>query len=275
VSACCFGSIPILTSIANATGATLISTLVFRYVLATALLVVVSGGVASVLSVGRRAIPLIVLAGAGQAAIAYVSLSALAFIPAGTLTFLFYTYPAWLAAITAARRTEVLTRRRLVALALSLMGILAIVGAPQSGALHASGVALALTAALIYAAYIPMLDHLRADLPATIAATYTASGAAITLVVAGLLTGRLSASLPPTAWIAIGALALFCTALAFVAFLAGLARLGPMRTAIVSTIEPFWAAILGALVLSQPITAGTLVGGAFIAGAVILLQTGA
>ena len=45
-----------------------------------------------------------------------------------------------------------------------------------------------------------------------------------------------------------------------------------MRTAIVSTVEPFFTALLGAWVLSQPLTRGTLVGGAMIAAAVVLLQ---
>jgi drug/metabolite transporter (DMT)-like permease len=62
--------------------------------------------------------------------------------------------------------------------------------------------------------------------------------------------------------------------LAFLAFLRGLATIGPVRTAIVSTVEPFWAALLGSLVLNQPIGGRTLVGGMLIAAAVILLQLG-
>jgi len=45
-----------------------------------------------------------------------------------------------------------------------------------------------------------------------------------------------------------------------------------VRTAIISTAEPLWAALLGWLVLSQPVTLGTAVGGACIAAAVVLLQ---
>ena len=55
-------------------------------------------------------------------------------------------------------------------------------------------------------------------------------------------------------------------------FLRGLKALGPVRTAIISTIEPFCTALLGASVLGQPLTKDTLLGGAFIAGAVVLLQ---
>jgi drug/metabolite transporter (DMT)-like permease len=63
-----------------------------------------------------------------------------------------------------------------------------------------------------------------------------------------------------------------CTALAFIAFLRGLGVLGPVRTAIVSTVEPFFTALLGAAVLGQPLTPPMLAGGALIAAAVVLLQ---
>jgi drug/metabolite transporter (DMT)-like permease len=84
--------------------------------------------------------------------------------------------------------------------------------------------------------------------------------------------GTLTARMPPAVWGAAATLAFACTLLAFVAFLAGLAVLGPVRAAIVSTVEPFWTAVLGAAVLAQPLTPPMLAGGALIAGAVLLLQ---
>jgi drug/metabolite transporter (DMT)-like permease len=62
--------------------------------------------------------------------------------------------------------------------------------------------------------------------------------------------------------------------LAFIAFLRGLAVIGPVRTAIMSTIEPFWTALLGGLVLRQALGPRTLLGGVCIAAAVVLLQLG-
>ncbi|HJQ19932.1 MAG TPA: EamA family transporter, partial [Gemmatimonadaceae bacterium] len=62
------------------------------------------------------------------------------------------------------------------------------------------------------------------------------------------------------------------TTIAFLLFLRGLQVLGPVRTGIVSTVEPFATALLGALVLAQPLSASTGLGGALIAAAVIILQ---
>ena len=69
-------------------------------------------------------------------------------------------------------------------------------------------------------------------------------------------------------------MAVVSTVLAFIAFLRGLAVIGPVRTAIMSTIEPFWTALLGALVLRQALGPRTLAGGLCIAAAVVLLQLG-
>jgi len=54
--------------------------------------------------------------------------------------------------------------------------------------------------------------------------------------------------------------------------LAGLRVLGPVRTAITSTVEPFWTTLLGVVLLGQSIGVGTIVGGVAIMGAVLLLQ---
>jgi drug/metabolite transporter (DMT)-like permease len=91
----------------------------------------------------------------------------------------------------------------------------------------------------------------------------------------GLATGNFRLHLPPIGWAVVTALALISTTLGFIAFLRGLAVLGPVRTAIVSTVEPFWIAVLGLVVLAQPIGPAALLGGVLIAAAVVLLQKGA
>jgi drug/metabolite transporter (DMT)-like permease len=271
-SACCFGSIPILITIAIRSGATLVDVLAWRYVIAAVLLVAVGGGLARVRRSGRIVTPLLLLAGGGQAAIAFVSLSALRYIPAATLSFLFYTYPAWVAVIAAARGAERIGGRRAMALALSLAGITLMVGMPGTGHLNPAGVLLALSSAIMYAAYIPMIDHLGRDLPPAVTSVYASGGAALILVVVALSQGGPAFRFAPSAWGAIATLAVVSTVLAFLAFLRGLAVIGPVRTAIVSTVEPFWTALLGSLVLAQRLGPRTLAGGVCIAAAVILLQ---
>jgi drug/metabolite transporter (DMT)-like permease len=273
-SACCFGSIPILITLATTSGARLVDVLAWRYAIAALLLVAVSGGMGPVRAPGRRALVVTALAGGGQAAIAFVSLSALRYIPAATLTFLFYTYPAWVTVISAVRGAEPLTGRRMLALALSLVGIAVMVGTPGTGGLHPIGVLLALSSALLYAIYIPLIDRLGRGLAPAVTSTYASAGAGIILIIVALAQGGLAVHLSPIAWAAVMVLAVVSTVLAFLAFLRGLAEIGPVRTAIVSTIEPFWTAVLGSAVLGQSIGPRTLAGGTLIASAVIVLQFG-
>ena len=273
LAACCFGSISVLTVLGRADGAALVSILFWRYLIGSAGLFAVSGARQAAGVPRARLLPILVLGGAGQAIVTGTSLGSLEYIPAATLGFLFYTYPAWITVIAAARGVEPLTPLRLIALLLSLGGILLMVGNPFAGQLPFVGIALALTSALCYAIYVPLLNRLGAGIAPSVTSAWLTLGTAIILGVVGVAMGQLQVvSLSPKAWGIIGILAIACTVVAFIVFLRGLATLGPVRTAIISTVEPFWTAILGAFVLGQPITRGVVAGGACIAVAVALLQ---
>ncbi|HST05542.1 MAG TPA: EamA family transporter, partial [Chloroflexia bacterium] len=56
------------------------------------------------------------------------------------------------------------------------------------------------------------------------------------------------------------------------AFFAGLARVGPARASILSTVEPAVTLGLAALVLGEPLTTPALLGASLILGAVLILQ---
>jgi drug/metabolite transporter (DMT)-like permease len=282
LSACCFGSISILVTLATRDGAPLLSVLAWRFLIGAAMLAVLAGGIGALRAARGRYGRLLILGGGGQATIAFTSLSALRFIPIAMLVFLFYTYPAWIALFAVLRGAERVGPLKVVAIALSLGGIALMVGAPSAGTLHPAGVVLALAAALMYALYVPFLGRLSGGVPSRVAATLVALGGGLAFVAVGIVAAVMPSApreelvltfgLAPTAWAAIVMLAIVSTALAFVAFLSGLAVLGPVRTAIVSTIEPFWASLLGAVVLHQPLGWPTLAGGGAIATAVLILQ---
>ena len=253
-------------------GATLPALLAWRYVMGSILLCVVAGGVGAVRDVGARKWPLLTLGGLAQAAIAGLAVASLQFIPAASVSFLFYTYPTWVAVLAIVRRSEHVDTNKIAALALSLAGIVTIVGNPLATKLDPRGIALALTAAVIYALVIPWLGKIQSGLKPAAATTWIALGAAICFVI-GAVVAR-APLFPPTASLLLyaGALAVLPTTLAFTTFLAGLAALGPVRTSIVSTVEPFFVALLAWLVLGQQAGLRTWIGGAMIAAAMLLLQ---
>ena len=279
-SACCFGSIAPLTVIALKGGAELQSIQAWRYVTTAIVLTAYALWRPSPVRAPDRGgtnVPpwytpkVLLIAGGGQATIATLALMALRWLPASTTSFLFYTYPAWVAVLVALRGIEPLTPRRVLALVLAIGGITAMVGAPSSAALHPAGLMLILSAALVYALYIPLLNSLQRHRPGLDVARAIATGGAILFVTWALVTKTMLAHHDIRS-IAASVMQGVLSAGAFLGFLAGLAQLGPVRTAITSTVEPFWTALVGIFVLGQPLGGGTVVGGIAIMTAVVLLQ---
>jgi drug/metabolite transporter (DMT)-like permease len=279
-ASCCFGSISVLTTIALRDGVPLVTIMFWRYALATIALAGIVGANAR-RGVGTSAEPrtpvrlswtLLIVGGIGQTAVSYTSLRALEYISVATLAFLFYTYPAWVAVYSALRRTDRITPVRLVALVVALVGVAAIVGSPFDARIRLAGVALALASAVIYGVYLPYVDALQRGMTPMVAALHIAAGTSVIFGVAMLAHG--GPFLPPT--VASGAsiltLALACTVLGFWLVLAGMDTIGPVRTAIIATVEPFYTTLLGAAVLAQAPGVNTGIGGALIAIAVIVIQ---
>lgn len=274
-SACCFGSISPLTVIATDRGMALESIQSWRYFASAVLLVAIGlwkrpPTPAAELGPWYRPRTLF-LAGSGQALVATLALLALRWLPAATASFLFYTYPAWVTIITAVRGLEPLDRTRLVALALALGGIAAMVGAPDAASVSPIGLAVILTGALVYALYIPLLSSLQRGRDALDVSRAIAVGGTMLFATWSLSTGTLFA-IPDAVALGASVLQGVLSAGSFLGFLAGLKVLGNVRTAITSTVEPFWTTMLGVVLLHQQIGTGTIVGGAAIMGAVLLLQ---
>ena len=272
ISACCFGAIPVFVSLASGVGASLTTVLGYRYLIAAIVMGALVFGRSRPRVATRGSLWIVLIGGGGQTAVAFLGLSALKYIPVASATFLFYTYPAWVAVIAALRRTEPLTGVRLIALGLSLAGITVMIGGSTTVAANPAGVTLALGAALVYSIYIPTMERLQQGFTPLMTALLVCVGAMAAFMLLAAIDGSLTFSLHRTAWIVIVAMAMLSTVAAFQLFLGGLAVLGPVRTAIISTVEPFAASLLGASLLGQALTLPTLLGGAMIIGAVVLLQ---
>jgi drug/metabolite transporter (DMT)-like permease len=275
LSACSFGALSTLAVLAQRQGLTIVGAMAWRYTIGSAILFypALRALRASTLPVPtERAIRLVLIGALGQALITYTSLYALRYIPVGLLAFLFYTYPAWLAIISTVRRTESITGMRMVALAISLLGLAIMAGPISPGATNAKGVAIALGAAVLYAIYLPTLRSTQQGIAPMLATFLLVLGATMSFVVVAVGTGNFAPPATPSGWAIIVLLGTLCTSVAFAALLNGLRILGPVRTSIVATIEPFFTAVLGAVLLLEPLTIRTLLGGTMVALAVVLLQ---
>lgn len=271
-----FAAVSTLTSIATGQDVSLSVVLLWRYLIGAVVMVMFVATRNYPRMPWREAVRFIVLGGGGQALLVGMALSSLKYnVGVAMLAFLFYTYPAWVTLVQTIRGAEPVTVRRVTALALSFGGIVVIVGAPLDGGtstLPWTGIALALGAAVVYGMYIPLMQWLQKTHSVAVTSAYAKIGSAICFLLLALQDHTLTAHVSSTAWAAIVALTMFSTVMPALFFLMGLMRLGAVRTAIVSTVEPFLTAVLGAVVLRQAVTANMLLGGAMIVAAVVLLQ---
>jgi hypothetical protein len=143
----------------------------WRYLLAASVLLLFLRG-RVVRDVRRKdALRLMIVGGAGQAVITYLSLYALDFLPVGPLAFLFYTYPAWVALISAALGREELTLMRFIPLSIAMTGIVVMVGMPGEAHLDTFGIILALGTAILYALYLPSLNRAQRGISAGVSSS--------------------------------------------------------------------------------------------------------
>lgn len=282
LSAVSFGSISIVTVFAAREGMAILNLVFWRFLVAGVVLFAIAHR--PVRRHWRAGIALFATGGLLQAVCTYMSLSALRFIPASELAFLFFTYPAWLALTSAARGTEPLTLKRAGVLLLAMAGVALMIGIPgvgKSAQLNTFGIALGLGSALLYSTYLPVVNRFQRGIPQIPAAFFIILGAVLAFFLAGVVqsapwTGSLALpalALPatPRAWVYVMSLALVSTVLAFLALMAGLRALGPTRTSIIATAEPFFTTMLAVVFLSEGLRWTTLVGGACIAGAVVAI----
>jgi drug/metabolite transporter (DMT)-like permease len=110
------------------------------------------------------------------------------------------------------------------------------------------------------------------NVPPAVSSFYLIIGVFATFFVASIFRGELQLPHSVELWRYLILLALLSTVIAFAALISGLRVLGPVRTSIIATIEPFFTAMLGVVLLGQPLSRNTVSGGVLIAGAVILLQ---
>lgn len=212
------------------------------------------------------------LGGLGYALQSLFYFAALTHISASLNALLLYLYPALVTALAVLLRRERPDRRRFAALASSAAGLILILGAGSStGSVAGLGVVLALGAAATYALYLTVAAGLPSDLDLFLLSAIVCSSAAITLAIAGTATGSLHTP-TPAGWFWIAMLAVFSTVVPIATLLAGIRLVGAPSAAILSCAEPAITVATTALLYSERLTLGQLVGGAAILCAVLLLQ---
>ncbi|MBJ7593775.1 MAG: DMT family transporter [Candidatus Dormibacteraeota bacterium] len=270
LSAAFFGSLAIYGKFADRIGIPLVELLAIRFVVAAVLLWTLAVARRERLWWGWRSagLALMGMLYVGQAATYFTSLRT---VPAAVTSILLYLYPVIVVLLAAAFLGERLTRMRVLALVLAVAGVFAVVNPiSANGSLDTAGLLFGLAAAAIYAGYILTGRVLLRDVPAVVATAGIATTAGVTLTIAGLIGGQFT-TLSGAGWGLTTSMAVVATAIPATMFLAGLARVGAARAAIISTLEPATTVVLAALLLGEDLGVVRLLGGAVILVAAVIV----
>jgi drug/metabolite transporter (DMT)-like permease len=188
-------------------------------------------------------------------------------------SILLYTAPAFVVVLSAALWKEPVTKRKLLALLLTLVGCACVCGVFSGGvSVTAVGILLGLGAGFFYALYSIFgrcaLAHYD-SMTVTVWTFLFAGPASLVLVRPEELQIAFSA---PLSWgMAVG-LVVCSTVLPYLFYTKGLAQVESGKASIMASLEPVVAAVVGIAVFHEPMSALTAIGIALVLSGVVILR---
>lgn len=269
LSGICFGSLSVFNRQLAAAGVAVPQMLMLRFLGASLVLW-------ALVLVGRRARRLEAgqVLGFSGLGVLYVAEAWLYFessqrIPIALTALLLYLFPSLVVLSAWVLFREAPGPRGLGALGLSALGIGLAVGTP-GGRLDLTGVLLGAGTALVYTVYVLAGARLQRGVDPLFGSAILMSVATGGFAVGAYGQGALDLAPVLDAPWAIAGLAIVGTAIPIPLLLFGIARIGPSRAAIISTLEPISAALCGLVFLSEPMTGLQWAGALCVVGGVAL-----
>ncbi|MBO4573802.1 MAG: DMT family transporter [Bacteroidales bacterium] len=193
------------------------------------------------------------------------------YIAAGVASTLLFTYPIMTAVIMGLLFKERAGLKTIVAIVLSLVGVLLLYWSDAGGALNTLGVVLVLVSALTYAIYIIVVNRCPLEMSSFKINFYVILYCAIGMAVFAWLTGQ-PLRLPHNAvsWFYATWLAVVPATLSLVLMVYASKYVGATPTAILGALEPLTAVLIGIFVFDEPFGLRLAFGIVLILGAVII-----
>ena len=224
------------------------------------------------LRVGRAQLPLMalctVLLFLNQLSFVY----ALKFTTATTVALLFGTLPIFTAILARGSGVEHLSVRFWTAAVLSFAGVV-LVAAGSGGSLSANlkGDALAVSGAITWAGYsVAIAPLMRSYSPFRLSAVFLGAVTIPLLLVGSRQLSDQSFDFGALVWIGFAFAVIGPLVTTNFLWFTAIDRVGPSRASLFANLQPFLAAIIALLLLSEPITTLEVVGGLAIGGGIVL-----
>jgi len=183
-------------------------------------------------------------------------------LPSGITGLLVATVPLFAALIAfGGGDRSVLRPSRMIGLVVGFVGVGIIVAGPGLAVGGTAGLLAlgeVLLVAVCYAIAPFIVAHKLQDVPALGTITLSLAAVGLFYLPVAFLTQHEVPTLESTA--ALVALAVLCTAVAFIVFFALIARVGPVRAPLFTYVNPIVAILLGVLILGEDLTLGLVIG---------------
>lgn len=279
VSAACFGTLAIITSLAYRAGAEPLPLLVWRFFVATLIL----GGYLlitrpSALRVSRADLARYVsIAVFGYGAASMCFFHALKFTDASIVAVLLYTYPLMVVLVERVLNGTPLTPGKLTGVATAFVGSVLVLGLVTGGGVQPLGIVLGLGAGVGYTVFT-MLSH--RWLPGRSRITMMTFMFATNSVFMALVATVSGVNLSPLGWdlevwVYVLALVALPTVAAVVLYMRGISSMGPGQASIISTIEPVFTIALACVFLGERLSAIQLIGATLVIAGVVVAERSA
>jgi drug/metabolite transporter (DMT)-like permease len=272
-SGCAFAFAPVTAKLAYQDDVQVATLLTLRFVLTAILFWILVGLLRRPLPRRRGVVRGLVYGLVFYAVQALLLFSAVDHIDPALAILLLYVFPALLVLPAVALGRDRFSWRRVAAVPVALTGVALVLIGPGVGAVDALGATLALLAAVAYVAFVLAGDYLAVGTDPVVLAALMGTGAIPTFLLYGLITDGLSLDFQAGGWIWIVGVAIV-SLIAFTAFFAGLERVGPSLTGLLSTSEPVATTVASAVIFGGTLTLIQGVGGALVIGAVVWVNLG-
>jgi drug/metabolite transporter (DMT)-like permease len=190
---------------------------------------------------------------------------------ASITTILLYTFPVFVLLIHRIFYKEKLTLSHGLCLLFSFLGAFLIINPLASQtALSSLGIFYGLATSFIYAIYLTLSGKWTKNISASLSSAYLLSGASFFFFSYAVLENSLQMPTSTTQWLLIGAFTIIGTIIPLYSLIAGMQRIGVVRSTFLFTIEPIATCVFAYFLFHETLTPIKIIGSSFILLSVLL-----
>lgn len=273
ISAIGFGTMGVIGKLAYKEGLNTQTLLTLRFLFASLLLFIILKVKGKSLKIPRAHIKSYFFLGTIlYTLVSFFYFFALNYISASLTVVLFFLYPIYVTVISIVFLKDKMTTIKLICLIMSFLGIFIIVS-PGNAQINMTGIILSFIGGFLYAIYVLLLGASNIKhTDSLITGFYINIFSAFGMGTWAFASQNFIYSINAAAFGYAVLLGLFASAVAIMAFFAGVKLIGPVKASIIANVEPLAAVLLATIVLSESLSLTQLLGGLLIIAAVIIIS---